>query len=132
MKISPHLYGIAYHHRDCGNTTIIIRSESLILTNLRRIFQILRQSTCHFPLHTGDYAPVASVITEQAERRRTSPYAEAKSVIADANIQHFLKMNAKIVEKFAFYHFASLWRGQAPWRASPRDFPFRKCCRGVS
>ena len=42
------------------------------------------------------------------------------------------KIYKKIVEKFAFYHFASLWRGQAPWRASPRDFPFRKCCRGVS
>lgn len=106
--------------------------KAFILTKLLQMFQICRRSTCCFPLHAGDYAPVASVITEQAERRRTSPYAEAKSVIADANIQHFLKMNAKIVEKFAFYHFASLWRGQAPWRASPRDFPFRKCCRGVS
>ena len=106
--------------------------KAFILTNLRRIFQILRQSTCRFPQHTGDCSPITNAITEQAERRRTSPYAEAKPVIAHANIQHFLKMDAKIVEKFAFYHFASLWRGQAPWRASPRDFPFRKCCRGVS
>ena len=69
MKISSHLYGIAYHHRDCGNTTIIIRSESLILTNLRRIFQILRQSTCHFPQHTGDCSPITNAITVQVCHR---------------------------------------------------------------
>ena len=43
--------------------------KAFILTNLRRIFQILQQSTCRFPQHPGDYAPVASVITEQVCHR---------------------------------------------------------------
>ena len=94
------------------------------MTNLRRIFQILRQSTCRFPQHPGDYAPVASVITEQAERRRTSPYAEAKSVIASANIQHFLKKNAKIVEKFCLLLFCKPLAGTGTLESQSPRFSF--------
>lgn len=34
MKISSHQYGIAYRHRNCGNTTIYIRSESFHLDQI--------------------------------------------------------------------------------------------------